>query len=984
MYLKEIKAHGFKSFADKINIELGTGISGIVGPNGSGKSNVVDAVRWVLGEQSVKSLRGDGNMSDVIFSGSKSRNAQNVASVTLVFDNSDRYLNVDYTEVSIQRRVYKDGTNEYLLNGERCRLKDITDILLDTGIAKESFNIISQGKIEEIISNKPSERRIIFEEAAGVLKYKKRKEEALRKLERTHDNMNRVDDIIEELKEQVEPLKEQREKALLYKEVKGKLENTEIALITHDITTLNTSYQLNKAKVDTLNEEILNMGSNSRTSEAEITKFKVTLDALEQKWNQVQKDWIEKTTELERINGQKQILLERKKYEVEDQKLHDAIVQLKEQELKLQTDLHALVGEIKLAKKDLEQFQNERENAERQLEQSRSRKQTLQAQLSDLFKRQTMKVHQIDQLRTSIEHNSSLPYAVKNILDHPKLTGIHHVIGKLFEVEEKYATAISTSLGGASHYLVVDNENVAKVCINYLKQNTLGRATFFPINVIKPKEIDLNVLSSVSHMPGFVAIASTLIKYHPMYDGIMRNLLGNVIVATDLDHANEISRKLMGRYKIVTLDGELIHVGGSVTGGKAKKTSNIVSEKYELEKALKEEEALTNEIETLENKMNEVDHDLKSKEDKLYLIQKETVTKEESYRQKQIQQKEVQVKLEQVQLEKIGTGNILNQSLSEEEDQILKRYYQVEQEKNDLERTLEQVKKEKADVTEQLGEIEFSYKQENSILTQKSKELKNLEIELNRADVKLDTLLASLSENYGMTYEKAITLYELDSDVESARMKVSRLKAKLKELGEVNLGAIEEYERVSVRYNFLLNQKEDLQKAEDTLLEIIEEMDEVMEKEFVTTFETVRKNFTETFKELFRGGNADLRLTDEDHILETGVEIVASPPGKKLTSISLLSGGEKTFTAISLLFAILKSRPVPFCILDEVEAALDEANVDSFGKYIESLKEKTQFILITHKKKTMEYADVLYGITMQESGVSKLVSVKLEDLDKTV
>lgn len=292
MYLKEIKAHGFKSFADKINIELGTGISGIVGPNGSGKSNVVDAVRWVLGEQSVKSLRGDGNMSDVIFSGSKSRNAQNVASVTLVFDNSDRYLNVDYTEVSIQRRVYKDGTNEYLLNGERCRLKDITDILLDTGIAKESFNIISQGKIEEIISNKPSERRIIFEEAAGVLKYKKRKEEALRKLERTHDNMNRVDDIIEELKEQVEPLKEQREKALLYKEVKGKLENTEIALITHDITTLNTSYQLNKAKVDTLNEEILNMGSNSRTSEAEITKFKVTLDALEQKWNQVQKDWI--------------------------------------------------------------------------------------------------------------------------------------------------------------------------------------------------------------------------------------------------------------------------------------------------------------------------------------------------------------------------------------------------------------------------------------------------------------------------------------------------------------------------------------------------------------------------------------------------------------------------------------------------------------------------------------------------------------------
>ena len=657
---------------------------------------------------------------------------------------------------------------------------------------------------------------------------------------------------------------------------------------------------------------------------------------------------------------------------------------MKEQELKLQTDLHALVGELANRKTDLEQSQKEREEKERQLEQIRSRKQTIQSQLSDLFKQQTMKMHQIDQLRTSIEHNSSLPYAVKSILDHPKLTGIHHVIGKLFEVEEKYATAISTSLGGASHYLVVDNEDVAKACINYLKQNTLGRATFFPINVIKPKEIDSSAANNISHMPGFVAIASTLIQYHPMYDGIMKNLLGNVIVATDLDHANEISRKLMGRYKIVTLDGELIHVGGSVTGGKSKKVSNIVSEKYELERALKEESALTDKITSLENKMNEVDHDLKSAEDKLYLIQKEVVTKEESYHQKQRQQREVEAKLEQVQSEKKGTGNILNQTLSEEEDEILKKYYQVEQEKSDLERTLEKLKKEKNDVTEQLGEIEFSYKQENSLLNQKSRELKNLEIELNRADVKLDTLLSSLSENYGMTYEKAMTLYELDSDVESARMKVSRLKAKLKELGEVNLGAIEEYERVSVRYDFLLNQKADLQQAEDTLLEIIKEMDDVMEKEFITTFEIVRKNFTETFKELFRGGNADLRLTDEDHILETGIEIVASPPGKKLTSISLLSGGEKTFTAISLLFAILKSRPVPFCILDEVEAALDEANVDSFGKYIESLKEKTQFILITHKKKTMEYADVLYGITMQESGVSKLVSVKLEDLDKTV
>lgn len=984
MYLKEMRAHGFKSFADKVTIEFGNCISGIVGPNGSGKSNVVDAVRWVLGEQSVKSLRGDGTMTDVIFSGSKSRNAQNVATVTLIFDNRDHYLPVEFTEVAIQRRVYKDGTNEYLLNGEKCRLKDIADILMDTGVAKESFNIISQGKIEEIISHKPADRRVIFEEAAGVLKYKTRKGEALRKLDRTHENMRRVDDIIEELRVQVEPLLEQKEKAILYQTVSETLKNTEIALIVSDITTLSHQDQISKARIATLNEEILNINSQSRTNEAEISKVKVELDGLERKYNETQKTWIEKTTELEKINSQKQILLERKKYEVEDQKLHTSMVLLKERELKLTSDCHRLKEELELRKRDLSCAMNERKDLDCSLEQVRTEKQQLEGKLTNLIRAQSMMEHRIDQLKDNLEHNSSLPYAVKSVLDHPNLTGVHHVIGQLFEVDEAYATAISTALGGASNYVVVDNEMVAKNCIRYLKDNTLGRATFFPLNVIKKRVVDSSVLKRLEQLPGFVAMASDLIKYQPVYDDIMKNQLGTVVVARTIDEANQISKTMNGYYKIVTLDGELIHVGGSITGGKAKKTGSIINDKFELEKCLKDHTLATKEIEKIEDQMNEKDHTLKSVEDKLYLIQKEIVTCEGNYRQNKEQLDTLIQDLEQISLEKKGTSNILNDSLTSEEDHILKLYYQTVEQKEDLERNLNLIKREKNSVTEQLGEIEFSYKKENSILDQLSKELKTLEIESNRTDVKLDTLLTNLSETYAMTYEKAVTLYTLEEEVEVARGKVQKMKQQIRALGTVNLGAILEYDRVSTRFKFLESQKEDLIKAEDMLLEIIKEMDEVMEKEFTETFEMIRKNFTETFRELFRGGSADLKLTDPEHLLETGIEIVASPPGKKLSSISLLSGGEKTFTAISLLFAILKSRPVPFCILDEVEAALDETNVDSFGKYIEKLKEKTQFILITHKKKTMEYADILYGITMQESGVSKLVSVKLEEIEPSL
>lgn len=979
MYLKKIIASGFKSFADKITIDLNDGITGIVGPNGSGKSNVVDAIRWVLGEQSVKSLRGDGNMSDVIFSGSKSRKPLNVASVTLVFDNSDKYLPLDYLEVSIRRRVYRDGTNEYSINNEKCRLKDITDLLLDTGIAKESFNIISQGKVEEIIGNKPSERRVIFEEAAGVLKYKKRKEEALRKLEKTHDNMSRVNDIINELETQVNPLREQRDKALIFKEKNSELEEIELSLITTEITNINFRYQQAKQKCEELNTELISYETSNTTNEAKIEDYKLNVSKLEKEINELQNKLTDKVAEVEKINSKKNILLERKKYNVEDAKLHENLVNLKEQELKLETDINKIKIGVETKKEELESITSEYKKYEDYILKSKDNKANLERTLSNKLIEKNNIEHKISYLKESIENNSLLPNAVRNILNNPKLEGIHDTFGNLIEVEEKYSVAITTSLGLTSNNIIVDNENKAKEAIQYLKNNNLGRVTFFPINIIKSRYVNESILKDISNLEGFIDVASNLVKFHPMYKGIVENQLGNVLVVDTIDHANIISKKINHTYKIVTLDGTLLHVGGSLTGGNLAKTRNSITEKYELEKNIKSLDNLIEEIKELENKINDNDYAYKSLEDKLYLINKDKINLEEHIANKNNLLIELDNKKKEIENQASGTNSLLNNDLINEETLVLNEYYQVVKEKDELESELAKLRNKKNNLTTDLEEFEFSLKRENSLFNTKNRELKDLEIEVNRMDVKLDNLLNKLNETYSMTYEKAVTLYKLEIDEEEARTKVSNLKRIIRELGNINLDAIEEYERVSERYDFLVEQRTDLSKAEDTLLEIIKEMDQVMISEFASSFKNINEKFKETFRELFKGGSAELKLTDPENILETGIEIVASPPGKSLKSISLLSGGEKTFTAISLLFAILKSREVPFCVLDEVEAALDEVNVDGFGEYITKLKEKTQFILITHKKRTMEYADILYGITMQESGVSKLVSVKLED-----
>ena len=980
MYLKEIKAVGFKSFAEKIDIEFTSGISGIVGPNGSGKSNVVDAVRWVLGEQSVKQLRGSGSMSDVIFSGSKSRKAANYASVTLIFDNTDKYLNIDFDEVAIKRTIYKSGENDYSINNEKCRLKDILELLMDTGAGKESFNIISQGDIGNILSSKAEDRRVIFEDAAGVLKYKKRKDEALRKLSKTHDNLDRVNDIIEELKVNVEPLKKQSEKAKIYKEDKKKLENVEIALIVNDVEKYNFDYKYSKEKVSTLTDKIASMLSSSSKEQALVEQIKNKINKLNNEIYQKQQDLIEISSRCEKLQGEKNLISERSKYDSNDVKLHDNILSLKEKLLDVDKEISLITNEITINEDDNKKIGEELNELIIKLQNFDKDKFKISNELNQKVRNITELKHKKEVLTNSIDNNSLLPYGVKNVLNNPKLIGIHGAFGKLIEYEERYSLAIDVALSSASSFIVCDNENNAKDAINYLKQNHLGRATIMPLSLIKPRNIDQENYNKIKNEDNFIDVAANLIKCDSKYKSVTLNLLGNVIIVKDIDSANKIAKVISNRYRIVTLDGEVVNTSGSITGGNVQNKNSILNEKYELENTIKLISKVQDEINELENRINEIDELFSNVDDKKKSLLITSNSNLEVIKNEKNRLNELNVKKELISKELNNNLNVVNNVLTNEEEEILNRYYESLKEKDNKTLEIEETKKELENIKEELANNESLLKINNSEYNKLNNELKEHEIKINRLDVKLDNLLNTLSEEYSISYEYAKANYILEMEIDDARVLVSKLKSEIKSLGPVNLGSIEEYERVSERYEFLIKQKEDLIKAEDMLLEIIKEMDEVMKEKFSETFKIIQEEFKNTFRELFGGGNAELKLTDPDNLLETGIDIVALPPGKKLQHISLLSGGEKTLTAISLLFAILKTRPVPFCLLDEVEAALDEVNVDNFGKFLSTFRNKTQFIVITHKKKTMEYADVLYGITMQESGVSKLVSVKLEEI----
>lgn len=1180
MFLKRLDIVGFKSFADRISVDFAGGVTAVVGPNGSGKSNITEAIRWVLGEQSAKSLRGS-KMEDIIFAGSDTRKRLNMAEVTLTLDNGDQFLPIDYHEVSVTRRVYRSGESEFFINKQSCRLKDIIDLFMDSGLGKEAFSIISQGKVEEILSAKPEDRRTIFEEAAGVLKYKTRKKKAEIKLAETEENLNRVQDILYELNAQIEPLKMQASIAKDYLDKKEELKQHEVALLAHEIEELHDRWEALKRSVEENRDRELELTSQIQKKEANLEEMRDQISALDESINDLQQVLLLASEELEKLEGKKEVLKERKKHAAQnEQQLKEQITELTEQInhlLKEKEEQKSVYETCEKEVKELKSFLQKKENEllsldgniEEKLEQLKSdyfeklnelasarneinyieeqlslrkvkadrldeanekyiserkelkkEKGKIEAQLSKIGKtlqNQLSSYHTglktLESLKQQYEKKESLLYQAYQYLQKAKskkemleamqedyngffqgvrevlkakhkLKGIHGAAIELLTTKHEYETAIEIALGAASQHIVVDDEESARQAIAFLKKNAFGRATFLPLSVIKGRSIPKYQLSIAESHPDFIGIASQLVEYESAYKPIIENLLGNVIIAKTLEGANAIAKQIQYSHRIVTLEGDVVNPGGSMTGGAVKqKSPSFLTKKRELEsirdkiaemeektaslekevKNLKqsiakkekelddlreegsslrmEEQALKGSLREIELKERNINDHLKLYDaEKIAYVEEQEKLDERKTKllssieqmEGQIQQldseirqlaekKEKQQKSKEEWMQEITELKIIlagkEESFKNSKEQLArleKEYHLANQKKKEAEKDLqllldeidrdhsgeiqlEEIKKEKLEdknktieliasrrrqrmsMQEELEREEKEWKELKRAHKQLTDVLKDEEVKLNRLDVELDQLLNYLQNEYKLTFEAAKARFPLQMEKEEAKKKVKLIKLALEELGTVNLGAIDEYERVRERHEFLTEQRDDLLNAKETLFKVIAEMDEEMKKQFSQMFAKIRSQFDIVFKELFGGGKADLILTNPDDLLNTGVDIIAQPPGKKLQYLSLLSGGERALTAIALLFSILKVRPVPFCVLDEVEAALDEANVQRFSKFLKRFSENTQFIVITHRKGTMEEADALYGVTMQESGVSKVVSVRLED-----
>lgn len=976
MYLKSIRAQGFKSFADKLDLEINPGITGIVGPNGSGKSNIVDAVRWVLGEQSVKSLRGQNNMTDCIFSGSESREAQKRAMVALVFDNSDHYLHSDFKEVEIKRIVYSTGENEYFINNARVRLKDVTDLFIDSGAGTNAFNIISQGNVTDIVNSKSSDRRVIFESAAGVLKYKKRKEESLKKLEKTEENLMRIKLVIDELATTVEPLKEQSIVAQKYLNIKGELESIDIALIAKDITDLNLEYTKITEEIKNLKEKLLTLKDSSEDSKLETLKFR-SLE-LEENLNKKKEELLKVTENLSDLNGEKKLTIERQKYEANNDVLENNLIKLKEKELELNKNITLCEREVLDIENSINSERSKGEDVKNNLLVLKVKKSTASNTLMDTSKAKFLLENKIQILENNILSAESAPVSVRNILNNPRLHGIHNTISKLIDIPEKYLVATDIALGASSNFLVVDDENAALNAIDFLKDRKLGRATFFPLNVIKGKYVNNEVIDNIKNINGYIGILSDLIDFDPKYRNIVENQLGQVVVVDNERTLNIIGKLINYKYKVVSLDGEILHVGGSITGGTSKKNT-MLNEKNELNKLKSELQKMDIKIKDLTDEVNDITNNMEELEERENVLNKYVILLNDELFNKKTNLSRLNEEHKNVLSELEGINDMKSNKLDDHLMKLMEKINNLSKTRELIEKDIKLITKEKNDLNDEINILDKKLRDSSSSYNIVNNELKSKEIVSGKLEVKLDNLLGDLNNNYNLTYEAASSSYTLEMDADIARDHVSNLKRELNKLGNVNLGSIEEYERISKRYEFLTSQKFDLESASMELKGIINEMDDIMVEKFAKSFESIKQEFSKIFKMMFKGGRGELALSDPDDLLNTGIDIVAIPPGKKINSPVALSGGEKALTAICLLFAMLEVKPSPFVILDEAEAALDEVNVDMFGKYLSEEKTRSQFIVITHKKRMMEYADSLYGITMQESGVSKIVSAKLEN-----
>lgn len=1184
MYLKRIEIAGFKSFADKTVIDFENSVTAVVGPNGSGKSNITEAIRWVLGEQSAKSLRG-GKMPDIIFAGSDSRKPLNVAEVTVLLDNSDHYLPLDYQEISVTRRYRRTGESDFFINKQPCRLKDIQELFLDSGLGKESFSIISQGKVEAIFSSKPEDRRGIFEEAAGVLKYKQRKKTAEQKLFETEDNLSRVQDIIYELQEQLTPLAEQSEIAKKFLQLKEELTQTDIALMITEINVAKKEWEEKQTQLTQFNQELTKLATHIQSQEAVLSEKRKQNAKKDRQIEKGQQSLLALSERLKQAEGQKDVLIERTKHtqkstqeyqaslaeaqkkvahfeelqekltkettekETEIQEAQQQLMKTQQELEKYQKSTKELLSELRDQYVDLMQEQanvgNELKYLERQylqetskskqtlakqseveasvlalssqkqelsekqanlqqalvknqheLEEVQTKGKTVQTKLTNEQPKMYQLMNQVQQLQArqkslqEIQENYFGFYqGVRLVLQHKQqLSGIVGAVAELIDVPSSFTLAIETALGGAAQHVIVENEHDARQAITYLKKQRGGRATFLPLTTIKPRQLPAHVLSQAAAVDGFLGIASEQVTFPAEIQTVVHNLLGTILLAKDLTSANAIAQTIRYQYRVVSLEGDVMNAGGSMTGGANKRGNqgSLFSQNQELkqltaeyeqaDQQLQNQEKIVQELQTkvadlsqkqeklrtqneqlrfeeqeITNQLQNITNDLArfAKEKQLSNFETrelqqfiETYQKQQAEltaRQKEIEQQRQQIdeeikslnqesdqmeeKRSQVQARKAqeqadlavlkeqfnhlqiqlrGARVQKNEALERQtsleqqlatltadfsdheitEESLASQITELAQQREELQAELVAVKEQRERTQKEIDQLETVLAEKNQQQKQQLTEQSKLEVQKDRAEMLLDHQLSYLQTEYQISFEKAVTDYQPTSDIVSSRTKVAVLKEQIADLGPVNIRSIEQFEQVNERHTFLATQRDDLLSAKNQLFETMEEMDAEVRARFKEVFEAIRQEFKVVFPNMFGGGRAELVLTDPSDLLKTGIEIEVQPPGKKLQSLSLLSGGERALTAIALLFSIIRVCPVPFCILDEVEAALDEANVKRFGRYLSDFQDDTQFIVVTHRKGTMVAADVLYGVTMQESGVSKIVSVRMEDINE--
>ncbi len=1182
MYLKRLELQGFKSFADKTVLEFRPGITSVIGPNGSGKSNISDSIRWILGEQSMKSLRGNKSL-DIIFAGTQNRKSLGFAEGSLVFDNTDGALPIEYTEVTVTRKIYRTGETGYYINKVPCRLKDVLELFMDTGIGKDGYSIIGQGKIDEILSNKSEDRRNIFEEAAGIVKYRTRKQEAEKKLERTKLNLLRINDILSEIETNIEPLKISSEKAKKYLNLREELKNIEIGLFIYNIEKYKQSLeeivkdeeiynnqceeeQKNLDRIKALKEELKNNINNITTqieemsnlgfesqkeiemlnSDINVAKTRITnnnentqrytkeieetteklkelqeeieqkqqkKDSLKQNKEKYEKELKEKEEELQKITeklSSKELEIEEHKQKVEENtdKKYELQSQINTQnvnydnyekrEKQIQNEIMTNISELdnirfnkeEISKefyeieskrnkivKNLEEINSKKEEADKKIKLYDSNIQAYQSEMR-------IKESRLKFLIETEKEKEGYVKSVKNLLlDCEKVKelgkGMNGVLANIIEVPEQYQTAIEMCLGMSLQNIVTDTEEDAKRLVEHLRKNNLGRASFLPISSVHGKKLD----KIKGNNQGVIGIASDLIKYNKKYEQIITSLLGRTVIVDNMENAIKVAKQNGYTFRIITIEGDVINPSGAITGGSvAKKTVNILGRGREIEKLQKDIQNLKTKIEKQENEKEEyqnsienifeevtllekelqeidityatekqkvlsIDENIEKVEKRINKLKEEKETikqeKETSIKIKEETQKEIETLTEETEkltsiIQEFANINKDNQkyvddlnfditnlkisvssfdesetSLQELQERILQdienskqsiknKESQIEEIKQDnfnLEKSIEEIKQKiesiKEDVKnsgskieelkqERIAKNEKLAKQEDKI-NEKFKIIEDLKAQIVKIDVRktkteedINSIINKMWEEYELTPNN-VQEYKKPDNVQLTQKKVNELRKELRELGSVNVDSIEEYKNLKERYDFMCEQRVDLEDTMAKLRKIITDMTQTMKEQFKTQFALINKNFAEVFKELFGGGNASLKLEDENNILECGIDINVQPPGKKLQNMMLLSGGEKAFTAIALLFAILKINPAPFCVLDEIEAALDDVNVYRFADYLKKFSQNTQFLVITHRKGTMEAADTVYGVTMEENGISKLLSMKLKN-----